>query len=63
MVSSEKLGYLMASGLDEDTARGLIIQGFLSLNSEYIPQTVQERVIEMIVQAKSGGMSAAALAG
>ncbi len=56
MVSSEKLGYLMASGLDEDTARGLIVQGFLSLNSDYIPQTVQERVIEMIVQAKSGGM-------
>lgn len=56
MVSSEKLSYLMASGLDEDTARGLIAQGFLSLNSDYIPQTVQERVIEMIVQAKSGGM-------
>ncbi|MEO0382721.1 MAG: SufD family Fe-S cluster assembly protein [Pseudomonadota bacterium] len=56
MVSSEKLGYLMASGLDEDTARGLIVQGFLSLNSAYIPKTVQDRVTEMILQAKSGGM-------
>ena len=56
MVSAEKLGYLMASGLDEDTARGLIVQGFLSLDSDHIPPTVRERVTEMILQAKSGGM-------
>lgn len=56
MISSEKLGYLMASGLDEDTARGLIVQGFLSLESEHIPTTVRDRVSEMIIQAKSGGM-------
>jgi len=56
MVSAEKLAYLMASGLDEDTARDLIVQGFLSLESEHIPQTVRKRVAEMIAEAKSGGM-------
>ena len=56
MVSTEKLAYLMASGLDEDTARDLIVQGFLSLESEHIPATVRARVAEMIAEAKSGGM-------
>lgn len=56
MVSAEKLAYLMASGLDEDTARDLIVQGFLSLESEHIPPTVRARVTEMIAEAKSGGM-------
>ena len=56
MVSGEKLAYLMASGLDEDTARDLIVQGFLSLDSAHIPPTVRTRVAEMITEAKSGGM-------
>lgn len=56
MVSAEKLAYLMASGLDEDTARNLIVQGFLSLESEHIPPTVRARVTDMITEAKSGGM-------
>lgn len=56
MVSSEKLAYLMAAGMDEDSARDLIVQGFLSLNSENIPQSIRIRVEEMIASAKSGGM-------
>ena len=56
MVSADKLAYLMASGLDEDTARDLIVQGFLSLESNHIPPTVRTRVAEMIAEAKSGGM-------
>lgn len=56
MVSSEKLAYLMAAGMSEDAARDLIVQGFLSLNSENIPQSIRVRVEEMIASAKSGGM-------
>lgn len=56
MVSSEKLAYLMATGLGEDAARDLIVQGFLSLESEHIPPTVRQNVSEMIAEAKSGGM-------
>ncbi|MEM8812859.1 MAG: SufD family Fe-S cluster assembly protein [Pseudomonadota bacterium] len=55
-ISREKLSYLMASGLDEDTARDLIVQGFLSLESAHIPPTVRKRVTDMIAEAKSGGM-------
>ena len=56
MIDSEKLNYLMATGLDEDTARNLIVQGFLSLENEAIPKGLQRRVVEMITQAKTGGM-------
>ena len=56
MIDAEKLAYLMASGLNEDRARDLIVQGFLSLKDDYVPEDMRTRVTEMIAAAKSGGM-------
>jgi hypothetical protein len=56
MIDSEKLNYLMSSGMDEDTARNLIVQGFLSLENEAIPAGLRKRVVDLIAEAKSGGM-------
>ena len=56
MIDGEKLNYLMASGIDEDAARDLIVQGFLALENESLPNTLRQRVTDMIAQAKSGGM-------
>lgn len=56
IIDREKLNYLMAAGLDEDAARNLIIQGFLSLESKAIPEQVRVRVTQLIADSKSGGM-------
>ena len=56
MIDGEKLNYLMATGMEEDTARNLIVQGFLSLESEAIPAGLRTRIVELIAEAKSGGM-------
>ncbi len=56
MIDSDKLNYLMATGLDEDTARNLIVQGFLSLESDAIPSRLRARIVDLVASAKSGGM-------
>ncbi|MEM7753279.1 MAG: SufD family Fe-S cluster assembly protein [Pseudomonadota bacterium] len=56
MIDREKLSYLMASGMDEDSARDLIVQGFLSLDDARLPEMTKARVKEMTALAKSGGM-------
>ena len=56
MISEDKLAYLMASGLDEDHARDLVVQGFLNLKDQYMPDELRAQVTEMIAAAKSGGM-------
>lgn len=56
MIDEEKLNYLMAAGLSEDRARQLIVQGFLHLRDQYMPEEMRQQVTEMIAAAKSGGM-------
>ncbi|MEM9349880.1 MAG: SufD family Fe-S cluster assembly protein [Pseudomonadota bacterium] len=56
MIDNDKLNYLMASGPEEDTARSLIVQGFLALEDKHIPSSLRQSVTEMIAKAKSGGM-------
>ncbi|MEM8551359.1 MAG: SufD family Fe-S cluster assembly protein [Pseudomonadota bacterium] len=56
MIDSQKLDYLMASGLGEDDARDLIVQGFLRLKDDTIPPEMRAAVREMIAAAQSGGM-------
>ncbi|MEM6382564.1 MAG: SufD family Fe-S cluster assembly protein [Pseudomonadota bacterium] len=56
MIDKDKLAYLMASGLDEDRARDLIVQGFLNLKDDYIPDSLRSQVTAMIASAQSGGM-------
>ena len=45
MIDGEKLAYLMASGMEEDAARDLIVQGFLSLEDDRLPEGVRRRVV------------------
>ncbi|NVB41156.1 SufD family Fe-S cluster assembly protein [Pseudenhygromyxa sp. WMMC2535] len=56
MISRDKLTYLMASGLDEDAARDLIVRGFLDLGDTRLPAAVRQRVESLVVAAKAGGM-------
>ncbi|MEM6490641.1 MAG: SufD family Fe-S cluster assembly protein [Pseudomonadota bacterium] len=56
MIDKDKLAYLMASGLDEDRARDLIVQGFLNLKDDGVPAGLRDQVTKMIASAQSGGM-------
>ena len=55
-IAQEKLSYLMASGMSEEEARDLIIQGFLALKEGDIPKEISQSVRDAIAAAKSGGM-------
>lgn len=52
MIDDEKLDYLMATGLSEDAARDLIVQGFLNLDEDRIPVAVRERVENLVAAAR-----------
>jgi hypothetical protein len=54
MISREELAYLMASGLTEDSARALIIQGFLEIPLADLPPFLQNTVRALIARARSG---------
>lgn len=54
MIDQKKLNYLMASGMNEDAARDLIIQGFLTLDEQTIPEAVREEVAKLVLAARSG---------
>jgi Fe-S cluster assembly scaffold protein SufB len=56
MISREKMAYLMATGMTEERARDLIIQGFLNLKEEQIPEAMREEIKAMIAAAQSGSM-------
>lgn len=53
MVDNERLDYLMATGMDEDSARDLIVQGFLNFGDDRIPASVRETV-ERLIEAARG---------
>lgn len=54
MISREELDYLMASGIDEERARELIVQGFLELSASSLPPELLGAINKMIAKAKSG---------
>lgn len=56
MISDEKLSYLMATGVSEDTARSLLIQGFLNPKEDYMPDSVHDSIEKVVEMAKSGFM-------
>lgn len=56
MVSQERMAYLMATGMTEERARDLIIQGFLHLDDQKIPESIREEVMQMVAVAKSGAL-------
>ncbi len=54
MISREELAYLMAGGLDEESARSLIIQGFLEVPLADLPPFLRKTVRALVTRAKSG---------
>lgn len=56
VIGAEKIAYLMASGLTEERARELLIQGFLNLDEELIPESIRAEVSAMVATAKSGAL-------
>lgn len=56
VIGADRIAYLMASGLTEDRARDLLIQGFLNLDEQLIPETIRAEVSAMIATAKTGAL-------
>lgn len=52
MISKEELSYLMASGIDEEQAKSMIIEGFLDLHIPSLPDYLQRRINEIVAQTK-----------
>lgn len=52
MIDDEKLDYLKPLGMDEDSARDLIVQGFLNLEDDRIPASVRQRVEDLVSAAR-----------
>ncbi|MCX2932040.1 SufD family Fe-S cluster assembly protein [Mycobacterium sp. CVI_P3] len=59
MAGQDNLTYLMATGMSEEDARELIVQGFLDLDNRGIPRVFRDQVDAMIAIAKSGAMQMA----
>jgi Fe-S cluster assembly scaffold protein SufB len=56
MISRDKMAYLMATGLSEERARDLVLQGFLRLEEHQMPEALRLEIKAMIAAAKSGSM-------
>jgi hypothetical protein len=54
MISPEELSYLMASGMDEEAARSLIMRGFLDVRVRELPDTLKQAIAAVIERAKIG---------
>ncbi len=53
MISQESLAYLMASGISEEEAKTLIIEGFMDLRVPGLPDYLQRQIDELIRQSRS----------
>lgn len=52
-IAGEQLNYLMSRGLDEETARALLIRGFLEKGIEGLPENLKNKVDKLIEIAAS----------
>lgn len=52
MISKEELSYLMASGIEEEKAKSLIIEGFLDLHIPSLPDYLQRQINAIIKDTK-----------
>ncbi|HEX5710463.1 MAG TPA: SufD family Fe-S cluster assembly protein [Sulfuricurvum sp.] len=52
MISKEELAYLMASGIDEERAKSLIIEGFLDLHIPSLPEYLQRQINTLVQETK-----------
>ncbi len=53
MISKDELDYLMASGIEEERAKSLIIEGFLDLHIPSLPDTLQRQINDIIKKTKA----------
>jgi len=53
MISREELAYLMASGIEEEKAKSLIIEGFLDLRIPSLPDYLQRQINAIVVKTKA----------
>ncbi|MFT7859295.1 MAG: SufD family Fe-S cluster assembly protein [Sulfurimonas sp.] len=56
MISEEMLAYLMASGISEDDARNLVVEGFLDLKIPGLPEYLQYKIDDMVKHTQSSSM-------
>jgi len=52
MISKDELAYLMASGIEEEKAKSLIIEGFLDLKIPSLPEALQKQINAVIKETK-----------
>jgi len=52
MISKDELTYLMASGIDEEKAKSLIIEGFLDLKIPSLPEFLQKQINDIVKETK-----------
>lgn len=52
MISRDELAYLMASGIEEEKAKSLIIEGFLDLKIPSLPDYLQRQINAIIKETK-----------
>jgi len=52
MISKDELAYLMASGIEEEKAKSLIIEGFLDLKIPSLPEELQRQINAVIKETK-----------
>lgn len=53
MISKEELAYIMASGIEEEEAKSLIIEGFLDLHIPLLPEHLQQQINAIIKKTKA----------
>ncbi|WP_345974045.1 SufD family Fe-S cluster assembly protein [Sulfurimonas sp. HSL3-7] len=53
MISREELAYLMASGIEEEKAKSLIIEGFLDLHIPSLPDHLQRQINAIVKKTKA----------
>ncbi|MEJ2568491.1 MAG: SufD family Fe-S cluster assembly protein, partial [candidate division WOR-3 bacterium] len=53
-IAGEKLNYLMSRGLNEETARALLIRGFLEKGIHGLPANLEKKLDKLIEIATSG---------
>ncbi len=52
MISKDELAYLMASGIEEEKAKSLIIEGFLDLKIPSLPDYLQRQINAIVKESK-----------
>jgi hypothetical protein len=55
MISEDDIAYIMASGLDEDRAKNLIVQGFLDVRMKGLPADLQVKIDGMVSKIAEEG--------